>query len=144
MEMRTITVCSHVFRGEGRSPFVNINVPQFVTGLTVKREIKQVLLIPKREQVLRWQDEVLEAGDLVPDGATVLVLTRVAQRCGMCGQIGERTPLRNCGGCRSINYCDSSCQRQHWHVHKTSCSMVCTLLGLEADTFSEPRARPNV
>ena len=115
MEMRTITICSLASGGGARSPFVNINLPQFVTGLTIKRKI---LLIPKREQVLRWQHEVLESGDLVPDEATVLVLTRAAQRCGMCGQIGGQAPLRNCGGCRCISYCDHDCHRQYWQVHK--------------------------
>ena len=92
MEMHTITVCSHVFQGEGRSPFINIRVPPVVTGLSLKRKIKQVLPIPRREQVLRWQGEDLESGDLIPDEATVLVLTQAMQECGMCGQPGGVLP----------------------------------------------------
>ena len=42
----------------------------------------------------------------------------------------------NCGGCRSISYCDRDCQRQHWQVHKDSCRLARTMLGLEAETVS--------
>ena len=134
MEPCNIRICRFAF-GEGVRFGENIDVvvPQLVTGWTVTRKVKHVLHIPKREQTLRWQDQVLESGDLVREEATSLVLIREVQRCSWCSRHGGNALMRICAGCRSASHCDRDCQRQHWPELKTSCLCARTKPGLEAD-----------
>ena len=37
--------------------------------------------------------------------------------CGFCGGAGRLT----CSGCRGVHYCDASCQKKHWKVHRPDC-----------------------
>jgi hypothetical protein len=39
--------------------------------------------------------------------------------CSFCGS--EALALRRCP-CKGVQYCDASCQKQHWKVHKLQCS----------------------
>ena len=39
----------------------------------------------------------------------------VCQTCGVAGK------LRRCGGCNDAYYCSTTCQAQHWPVHRPHC-----------------------
>ena len=38
-----------------------------------------------------------------------------------------------CSGCKIANYCDSNCQREHWHDHKSFCRRFCRLIDNDDD-----------
>ena len=38
------------------------------------------------------------------------------------GQCYNYQNLKACGKCRKVYYCDPSCQKQHWKLHKTDCA----------------------
>ena len=38
--------------------------------------------------------------------------------CQTCGVAGK---LRRCGGCNDAYYCSTTCQAQHWPVHRPHC-----------------------
>ena len=46
------------------------------------------------------------------------------RQCATCGKAGDA--LLKCGQCRSVLYCDVSCQRKGWKSHKESCVPVHT------------------
>lgn len=41
--------------------------------------------------------------------------------CGAC-RTTHNKPIKRCGGCQVIFYCNSSCQRSHWRAHKHACN----------------------
>ncbi|CAE7320666.1 Mfsd6 [Symbiodinium natans] len=49
-------------------------------------------------------------GEVIPDGAS---------RCGSCSSCGA---VWACGGCGQVRYCDESCGRSHWSLHRSVCS----------------------
>ena len=40
--------------------------------------------------------------------------------CECCGIIAMS--MKKCSGCRLAHYCDVSCQKSHWNIHKNCCS----------------------
>ena len=40
--------------------------------------------------------------------------------CANCDKQSERVML--CAGCKKVTYCDSTCQKTHWKLHKKTCS----------------------
>lgn len=49
-------------------------------------------------------------------------LPPVANNCAACGK--QSTNLKKCSGCKSVHYCNSSCQFSHWTAHKDACRMA--------------------
>jgi hypothetical protein len=41
--------------------------------------------------------------------------------CSFCGSDGSLQALRSCP-CKGVQYCNASCQKQHWKAHKLQCS----------------------
>ncbi|KAJ6576160.1 hypothetical protein DFH09DRAFT_1361731 [Mycena vulgaris] len=56
-----------------------------------------------------------------------------------CGKLMPKTNLKYCGGCRTMYYCDRSCQRLDWQDHRAFCRHLHLL---RTDT-SEPLTRHN-
>mmetsp|Transcript_7624 Transcript_7624/g.13751 ORF Transcript_7624/g.13751 Transcript_7624/m.13751 type:complete len:148 (-) Transcript_7624:68-511(-) len=53
-------------------------------------------------------------------------------------------PLKICGGCKSVQYCSSSCQHTHWKAHKKTCRLISSqILALKNQTTAPPLS-PNV
>jgi len=50
----------------------------------------------------------------------------IDKRCGKCG--ASKAPLQ-CSRCKKEAYCDHSCFKQHWKIHKLSCSSLGASLG---------------
>ena len=46
--------------------------------------------------------------------------------CAACGKFSkaDETP-KKCGRCRSVSYCNASCQKMHWKEHKPVCKKLC-------------------
>lgn len=42
--------------------------------------------------------------------------------CAHCRSSAEQKQLLRCGRCHMSRYCDQTCQRAHWPIHKTICS----------------------
>jgi hypothetical protein len=43
-------------------------------------------------------------------------------RCSFCDHAGaEAKKMLRCGGCMSKWYCDATCQKKHWKLHKAEC-----------------------
>jgi len=38
-----------------------------------------------------------------------------------CVQCGEKDHLMVCSRCRTVSYCSSACQKNHWRLHKPNC-----------------------
>ena len=45
--------------------------------------------------------------------------TTATMTCSNCG--GDATEPSQCAGCHQEVYCDGSCQKEHWSVHKAKC-----------------------
>ncbi|TRM63629.1 ankyrin repeat-containing domain protein [Schizophyllum amplum] len=44
------------------------------------------------------------------------------KRCDACGTVGKDAEvLKMCAKCRTVRYCNATCQRAHWPSHKTVC-----------------------
>lgn len=41
------------------------------------------------------------------------------KECGHCEQ--KRVSMLKCGSCKAVHYCDQSCQKAHWGIHKAQC-----------------------
>jgi hypothetical protein len=39
----------------------------------------------------------------------------------VCGQCGAEGAAMRCGGCDAARYCNPTCQKAHWKVHKRQC-----------------------
>jgi len=53
----------------------------------------------------------------------LLRLRLKAIESGVCAACGKHTSsLKNCARCRLVKYCDASCQKEHWRIHKSSCA----------------------
>ena len=50
-----------------------------------------------------------------------LVRAGILSRCSSCGTTAAK--LMKCARCASVAYCDSTCQRNHWKLHKTCCKV---------------------
>ena len=46
---------------------------------------------------------------------------RGAAKTMICASCGKPDARELCSGCRSVCYCNKTCQRNHWGVHKTPC-----------------------
>ena len=42
-------------------------------------------------------------------------------KCSYCGAIKDKDHLKACSNCRTVLYCDKSCQVKHWSTHKLAC-----------------------
>jgi hypothetical protein len=42
-------------------------------------------------------------------------------KCAACGAYGAA--MKTCTGCSAVKYCDKTCQRRHWKVHKSECKI---------------------
>ena len=38
-----------------------------------------------------------------------------------CATCGDESSLKQCLGCHKVHYCDKTCQKLHWFVHKNEC-----------------------
>ena len=53
------------------------------------------------------------------------LLRKGGKTCGFCATVAPATVnLLQCSACRSINYCNSTCQKSHWNIHKPICKQV--------------------
>lgn len=51
-----------------------------------------------------------------------MMAQRSAMECANCGKISEdKEALKRCAGCKGVSYCSKTCQKDHWHKHKTTC-----------------------
>jgi hypothetical protein len=41
-----------------------------------------------------------------------------------CGFCGSENPQSKCSGCKSIHYCNRSCQKSDWSTHKKICKSL--------------------
>lgn len=41
--------------------------------------------------------------------------------CICCGASANNKPMKSCGKCLNVMYCNSECQKNHWQQHKISC-----------------------
>ena len=48
---------------------------------------------------------------------------KAVHHCAVCGV----PSVSSCSACRSIFYCGSTCQKEHWSVHKDECTRKCML-----------------
>jgi hypothetical protein len=42
--------------------------------------------------------------------------------CAACNVLLENA--KRCGGCRNVYYCDQTCQKAHWSVHRLECARI--------------------
>ena len=64
---------------------------------------------------------------------------QMVQCCAECGEDGG-VSLKACKSYMSVNYCNSSCQRNHWLTHKKDCKQRAAELRNEA-LFKDPPAK---
>merc|ERR1719453_487595 len=73
---------------------------------------------------------VLERLEPVPDPSRTRFKAEQAEadipKCAQCGKkvVGKT----QCGKCKSVFYCDRSCQRSHWPKHKGDCATLAEAL----------------
>lgn len=57
-----------------------------------------------------------------PEGGEIIILprSRICSNCGKSGlEIGSE--LKRCTRCKTVYYCDATCQKSHWKKHKLEC-----------------------
>ncbi len=97
---------------------LSVNAPASV--LAVKRLIKSILAIPKKEQWLYRDGTSLKPrGHLATQQRLTLHLRRVPPACHGCG---ATQALRYCSRCLDAHYCGEDCQLADWSEHRRICS----------------------
>lgn len=48
-------------------------------------------------------------------------MERSVEVCSFCGLESVDSSLKQCGACRLVKYCSTSCQKSDWKAHKVSC-----------------------
>lgn len=57
------------------------------------------------------------------NGGEVMVYNPDLRTCAFCGKAGDK--LRRCERCRTVAYCNRTCQKRHWHQgHKKVCKKI--------------------
>ena len=54
------------------------------------------------------------------DQPVVKMKIKKEKQCSKCGIVSNAAS--KCAGCQGVYYCGRECQKQHWKVHKTTCS----------------------
>lgn len=65
-----------------------------------------------------------------------VLLQGVEQYCGHCGKVGAK---KKCKGCMLLRYCDESCQKAAWKLHKPMCQSMSDM----REAFTTTNADPN-
>ncbi len=63
--------------------------------------------------------EQIEENRALADNA-FLPYVRDHRTCAHCGKVST-IRLKRCSRCNVARYCDSSCQRAHWSIHRKTC-----------------------
>lgn len=60
-----------------------------------------------------------------PNALTVLCNAIIGQHSfgavESCSTCGEQVSGKKCSGCKNVQYCDKTCQKLHWFIHKNMC-----------------------
>ncbi|KAG8985264.1 hypothetical protein FRB93_005914 [Tulasnella sp. JGI-2019a] len=64
--------------------------------------------------------------------------THFGRHCGTCAaRGGPDHPLQRCAGCKSIWYCNATCQRAHWKQHKAPCTAYKTKVNSVSEVYQK-------
>ena len=44
--------------------------------------------------------------------------------CAACAAVKPKREFKTCSQCHTPSYCNTSCQRRHWKVHKRECDRL--------------------
>jgi len=78
----------------------------------------------KMRQLLSTRESVCQLEALILDIMSALYNNR---QCGSCfGTVKDDGPLKRCGGCKAIFYCDENCQAKNWPTHREHCACMKT------------------
>ena len=102
-------------RGKDLPPDFNARMRSIEVALDVNTTVQSLfyraalspLYIPTEIESVAMQTKL----DVAP--------VRGSSRCAKCGAIGE---MFRCSRCRKAMYCSKDCQRNHWKIHKPTCS----------------------
>ncbi|KAF9236037.1 hypothetical protein BU15DRAFT_50600 [Melanogaster broomeanus] len=74
-----------------------------------------------------WARESFKAGTVVlsiEPHAFVLSNQYLDSHCSSCAKAASTSPLMRCSGCTKVWYCNNSCQKADWNLHKRECSAL--------------------
>ena len=61
---------------------------------------------------------------MVTDERRPVTAEKSSHKCNNCVGVADENKLQACSGCRSVTYCSSKCQKQHWRQHKVLCNAI--------------------
>ncbi|KAK0217419.1 hypothetical protein EDD85DRAFT_962065 [Armillaria nabsnona] len=118
----------------------------YVTGAPTKKDAKEVPLeqspslplyrdLPLSTEIRTcdtsgrglWSKANLKAGQVlfaVKPHVAVLSTEKLDGYCSACFGVAPPSGLKRCTQCRSVWYCDSTCQTKDWSVHKHECTSL--------------------
>ncbi|KIK95837.1 hypothetical protein PAXRUDRAFT_826610 [Paxillus rubicundulus Ve08.2h10] len=76
-----------------------------------------------------WTRECLKAGTVilsVEPHSFALSNQHLDSHCSSCAKATSTSPLMRCSGCATVWYCNNSCQKTDWNLHKRECSALQT------------------
>lgn len=79
-----------------------------------------------------WSEKLANEPVIEVNVVQRLVMPCRSSKCSFCKRDcppGE-IQLRRCTKCYRVSYCDQSCQKNHWSVHKANCKYTSELVGL--------------
>lgn len=79
-----------------------------------------------------WSEKLVGEPVIEVNVVQRLMMPFRASKCSFCKRdcpLGENQ-LRRCSKCFRSSYCDPSCQKNHWSVHKANCKYAQELVGL--------------
>ncbi|KAJ7638186.1 hypothetical protein FB45DRAFT_1000618 [Roridomyces roridus] len=89
-------------------------------------DLKPVTEDPNGEQFLAWLEK-LDTATLEEQDSEILGDPDTARRSGEAGLhrcsacFSLNAVVKRCAGCRRTRYCNNTCQRNHWKVHRQVC-----------------------
>ncbi|KAF9226289.1 SET domain-containing protein [Gyrodon lividus] len=74
-----------------------------------------------------WAQQSFKAGAVilsVEPHLFVLSNQHLDSHCSSCAKVASTAPLMRCSGCTAVWYCNSSCQKADWNLHKRECNAL--------------------
>jgi len=102
--------------------FEGCNALMLLTYALCPKTMRDKVLIFVKTEVAKKLHEFLPQVEFQFQGIGGLEIVECnlgSTRC--CAWCGESAELLNCSGCHSVLYCNETCQRAHWKIHRLSC-----------------------
>lgn len=104
------------------------NKPEIVLFLLFRAKDPRELLARFPFELVNPSSEIfnlcMELAYIKHDSATLATPIIEKDSAKLCGNCAKSDCRKKCGRCKKVYYCSADCQKQHWSLHKHSCTAI--------------------